>query len=71
MAYGSGQSESSNGTIFRSTAMTTREALKLLLDHVDYTTGACRGSDNVEAVLTEEVIAECRQALNDPVNADR
>ena len=40
-----------------------REALKLLLDQVDYTVRACRLTDMVGAVLDSKVIAKCREAL--------
>lgn len=36
--------------------MNTKEALKLLLDHVDYESGACRLNEMVGAVLPVEVL---------------
>jgi hypothetical protein len=44
-------------------AMKPAEALRLLLDQVDYTTGACRVNEMVGAALPEEVIEHCRRAL--------
>jgi hypothetical protein len=38
-------------------------ALRTLLDHVDYTSGACRMTELVGAVLPREVIALCRASL--------
>jgi hypothetical protein len=38
-------------------------ALRLLLDHVDYTTGACRLNEMVGAALPREVIQLCRDRL--------
>ena len=42
-----------------------RGALLLVLDQVDYTTGMCRLNDMVGAVLSSEVIAKAREAIND------
>ena len=42
--------------------MDTDTALRLLLDHVDYTTGACRPTDMVSATLPPQIISLCRQA---------
>lgn len=39
------------------------EALRLLLDQVDYTKGACGPTELVAAVLSTQVIEICRQAL--------
>lgn len=43
--------------------LSTSEALRLILDQVDYTAGACNLTELVGAVLPEDVIATCRQAL--------
>ena len=51
--------------------MTPREALKLLLAHVDYSRGACRASDQVGDVLGLDTLAKCREALADVAPADR
>ena len=40
-----------------------REALKVLLDQVDYTAGACTPTERVGAVLDHRVIALCRRSL--------
>jgi hypothetical protein len=40
-----------------------REALQLLLDHVDYTAGACRPNEMIGALLPIEVINRCKQIL--------
>lgn len=44
---------------------TPAEALKLLLDQIDYTKGACGPTELIAAVLSTEVISICRQALTD------
>jgi hypothetical protein len=44
-------------------AVTPVEALRLLLDQVDYTRGNCALTEMVGAVLPIEVIALCRRAL--------
>ena len=41
--------------------MDCRIALLTLLDHVDYTSGACTVTEMVGAVLPEEMIALCRE----------
>jgi hypothetical protein len=41
--------------------LTLREALRLLLDQVDYTNGACGPTELVGAVLPRDVIALCRE----------
>lgn len=41
------------------------EALKLLLDQVDYIKGACGPTELVAAVLSTDIISICRQALTD------
>lgn len=38
-------------------------ALRVLLDQVDYTKGACTPTEMVGAVLPREVITLCREAL--------
>jgi hypothetical protein len=38
-------------------------ALRVLLDQVDYTAGACAPTEMVGAVLPRDVIALCRNAL--------
>lgn len=43
--------------------MTTREALLLVLDHVDYTRGACGITEMVAAVLPKNVIELARAAI--------
>lgn len=45
--------------------MTPLEALLLLLDQVDYMSGACRINEAVGAVLPVEVIELCREAIKD------
>jgi hypothetical protein len=49
--------------------LTTREALLLVLDQVDYTKGACGLFEMVGACLPAEVIDRARQALAAGVNA--
>ena len=44
-------------------AMTTAEALRFLLDQVDYTKGNCGPTEMVGAVLDKSVIEICRDAL--------
>lgn len=44
--------------------LTTTEALSLLLDQVDYTEHACGPTELVAAVLSTDVIATCRLALD-------
>jgi hypothetical protein len=47
--------------------MTTAEALRLLLDQVDYTKGACGPTEMVGAVLDKSIIEICHRALaNEP-----
>jgi hypothetical protein len=46
------------------TAVTPAEALRLLLDHVDYTKDACSLTEKVGAVLPPEVIKICHEALS-------
>lgn len=43
--------------------MTCKEALQLVLDQVDYTSGACSVTEMVGAVLPKEVIAKAREAI--------
>jgi hypothetical protein len=43
--------------------LTPTEALRLLLDQVDYTKGACSVTEMVGAVLPKEVIERCHQTL--------
>lgn len=45
--------------------MTCKEALQLLLDQVDYTSGACSLTEMVGACLPKEVIKLCRQVIKD------
>lgn len=45
-------------------------ALRTLLDHVDYTSGACRMNEPIGGVLPREVIALCRNALTAQPPAD-
>lgn len=44
-------------------ALSTAEALRLLLDQVDYTKGACGLTEMVGAVLSRQVLETCHQAL--------
>jgi hypothetical protein len=39
------------------------EALRVVLDHVDYTTGACKPTEMVGAVLPTNIIARVKVAL--------
>lgn len=43
--------------------LTTTEALRLILDQVDYTKGACGLTEMVGACLDKQVIETCHQAL--------
>lgn len=43
--------------------LSTAEALRLILDQVDYTKGACGPTELVGAVLSTQVIEICRRAL--------
>lgn len=43
--------------------LTTTEALRLILDQVDYTKGACGLSEAVGGCLDKQVIETCHQAL--------
>lgn len=43
--------------------MTLEQALRLLLDHMDYTKGACEPTEMVAACVPKEVLMECREAL--------
>jgi hypothetical protein len=43
--------------------MDCRDALLTLLDQVDYTVGNCMPNDMVAAVLPQEVITLCREAI--------
>lgn len=45
-----------------------KEALKLLLDHVDYTAGACGITEMVGGVLPKEVIERCHESLKQKVS---
>jgi hypothetical protein len=45
------------------TPLTPAEALRLLLDQVDYTVGACGATELVGAVLPRDVIEKCHEAL--------
>lgn len=47
-----------------------RAALLLLLDQVDYTTGACGLTEMVGAVLDQKVIEQCRKVLDDKGGAN-
>ena len=52
--------------------MTPADALRTLLDQVDYTIGACGPTEMVDAVLPREVIALCRKApASPPPNSGR
>lgn len=44
-------------------------ALKLVLDQVDYTAGACRPNEMVCAVLPAEIIKKARQVLEETKEA--
>jgi hypothetical protein len=44
-------------------ALTPTEALRLLLDQVDYMKGNCAPTEMVGAVLDKSVIAVCRASL--------
>jgi hypothetical protein len=46
--------------------MNCRTALMTLLDQVDYTARNCRVNEMVGAVLPEEIIILCREALAQP-----
>lgn len=48
--------------------MNTREALQVLLDQVDYTSGACSLTDMVGAALPKEVIKLCREAIKQEIS---
>ena len=48
--------------------MMCRDALLLLLDQVDYTSGACSLTEMIGACLPVEVIEKCRDAI---ANADK
>ena len=41
-----------------------RDALKLLLDQVDYTRGYCRPNEMIGALVSAEVMRLCRKALD-------
>lgn len=43
--------------------MSTRDALLMILDQVDYTVGNCAPTEMVAAVLPREIIALAREAL--------
>ena len=43
--------------------MNTREALQLVLDHVDYTASACGPAEMVAAVLPSRVLLICHEVL--------
>ena len=47
-----------------------RAALGATLDSVDYTSGACRLTEMVGAVLPKEVIAVARQAMKDSLDVE-
>lgn len=44
--------------------MDCKIALLTILNHVDYTTGACRVNEMVGAVLPKEIILLARQAIS-------
>ena len=41
----------------------TATALRLLLERVDYTAGACKPHETVGAVVSYDVLQQCRDAL--------
>ena len=41
-----------------------KQAAQLLLDHVDYTAGACKPTSMVAAVLPKEIIERVKQAIS-------
>lgn len=43
--------------------LSPEQALKLILDQVDYTVGACRLTDMVGAILDAKIIQTCRESL--------
>lgn len=45
-------------------SLSTDEALRLILDQVDYVKGNCEPTELVAAVLTPQVIEICRDALS-------
>lgn len=51
------------------TDLTPAEDLRLILDQVDYTAGACSPTEMVGAVLDKSVIAICRKALTEEKKA--
>ncbi len=44
-------------------ALNIRELIALILDHVDYTAGACRPTEMIGAVLPLSVIEQARKAI--------
>ena len=44
---------------------TVRQALMVILDCVDYTSGACGLTEMVGAVLPEDIIIKAREALKE------
>ena len=51
--------------------MSCKEALRVLLDQVDYTAGACRLVEMVGAVLPKEVIVLARAAIEAEENSPK
>ena len=45
------------------TPLSCKDALCLLLDQVDFTTGACSPTDMVGACIPPEVFKKCREAI--------
>jgi len=45
--------------------MNCKEALQVLLDHVDYTSGACGLTEMVGGVLPKSIIDLCREAIKE------
>ena len=43
--------------------MDCKTALQIILDHVDYTTGACQVNEMIGAVLPKEIIILAKQAI--------
>lgn len=45
--------------------MDAATALRVLLDQVDYTAGACRPNEMVGAVVSRELLQQCKDALKE------
>lgn len=45
--------------------MDCKTALQTILDHVDYTTGACQVNEMIGAVLPKEIILLAKQTIAD------